>query len=220
MWEYPDDKLLPLSGIQHFAFCRRQWALIHLERQWEENILTFGGRVLHERVEDPFFIESRGSVIITRSQPLISRSLGFYGVADVVEFWRDSSGIAITGHSGRWRPYPVEYKYGRPKPDDWDTVQLCAQAMCLEEMLGIPIEAGELFYGRIRRRVSVKFDTTLRNRVKELSKQMHELFEKGITPAPEYSRACRSCSLVELCLPRIKKHKSVYRYVLSKIRDD
>lgn len=219
MREYSDDQLLPLSGIQHFAFCRRQWALIHLEQQWQENLLTFGGRELHERADDPFLIESRRDVLVTRSQPLVSRSLGFYGVADVVEFWRDQSGISISSYPGLWRPRPVEYKYGKAKSDDRDMVQLCAQAMCLEEMLGIHIAEGDLFYGRTRRRQSVRFDDGLRKRVEELSDQMHRLFEEGVTPLPEYSRACRSCSLVELCLPEMKGSVSVRSYILNRLQD-
>lgn len=219
MMEYSDDELLPLSGIQHFAFCRRQWALIHIEQQWQDNLLTFGGRQLHQRTDDPFFTQSRGSVLIIRSLPLISRSLGLYGVADVVEFWRDSSGVSLPGHSGSWRVHPVEYKYGRSKPDDRDMVQLCAQAMCLEEMLNVSVTEGDLFYGRTRRRQRVEFDEALRQRVRKLAAQMHELFEQGVTPAPEKSPACRSCSLVELCLPELKSRRSVHGYLAKALRE-
>lgn len=210
---YSDDDLLMLSGIQHFAFCRRQWALIHIEQQWQENLLTFSGRELHERADDPFFTESRGTVLVTRSLPLVSHTLGLYGVADVVEFHRDENGITLDHRPGRWRPQPVEYKYGKPKPDDRDIVQLCAQGICLEEMFGTPVTAGDLFYGRTRRRLPVEFDAALRERVRELAAGMHELFERGVTPPAEYTAACRSCSLVEICLPKAGARRSVRRYL-------
>lgn len=217
---YTDDDLLQLSGIQHFAFCRRQWALIYIEQQWRENLLTFGGREMHERADDPFFTEARGTVLITRSLPLVSRALGLYGVADVVEFHRDEEGSPIKGRQGRWRPHPVEYKYGQPKPDDRDMVQLCAQGMCLEEMFGVPVAEGDLFYGRVRRRQRVEFDQALRERVVELAAAMHELFERGITPPADYTPACKSCSLVEICLPKSNSRKSVHRYLADALRNN
>lgn len=217
---YQDDDLLMLSGIQHFAFCRRQWALIHIEQQWQENLLTFSGRDMHERADDPFCSESRGDLLVTRSLPLVSHTLGLYGVADVVEFHRDTAGIAIQGRSGRWRPHPVEYKYGQPKPDERDQVQLCAQGICLEEMFGAPVETGDLFYGRTRRRQNVALDDALRSRVQELAGGMHALFEKGITPQAEYTPACQRCSLVEICLPGPKSRKPVRRYLAEALRED
>lgn len=211
--QYPDSDLLMLSGIQHFAFCRRQWALIHVEQQWQENVLTFSGRELHERADDPFFNESRGDLLIIRSLPLVSRSLGLYGVADVVEFHRDPGGVKLAQRPGRWRPHPVEYKLGQPKGDDRDLVQLCAQGICLEERFGMPVAAGDLFYGRTRRRQPVAFDGALKERVRQLAVEMHELFEQGITPPAEYRTACKSCSLMEICLPGSKSKKSVQRYL-------
>lgn len=216
---YSDDDLLLLSGIQHFAFCHRQWALIHIEQQWEENILTFGGRELHERVDDPFSTETRGTMLVTRSLPIVSYKLGLYGVADVVEFCRSEDGIQLKDRPGRWQPYPIEYKYGAPKPDDLDIVQLCAQGMCLEEMLQISINGGDMFYGRIRRRQRVDFDEDLRQRVKELTLEMHQLFNEGVTPLPEQTKACKSCSLVEICLPHISKRRSIHRYIDDALRE-
>jgi len=216
---YSDDELLLLSGIQHFFFCRRQWALIHIEQQWQENLLTFGGRELHERVDDPFFTEARGTVLVTRSLPIISRRLGLYGVADVVEFYRSDEGVRLRGRNGLWRPRPVEYKYGEPKIDERDMVQLCAQAFCLEEMFNTSIAQGDIFYGRVRRRQKVEFDEALRQRVIELSREMHRLFEEGTTPLPEQTKACRSCSLVEICLPHTGKRRSVRRYLDDALRE-
>lgn len=219
MNNYSDDDLLLLSGIQHFAFCRRQWALIYIEQQWQENILTFGGRELHERADDPFFTEARGTVLITRSLPIVSYRLGLYGVADVVEFHRSEEGIKLKGRTGLWRPHPVEYKYGKPKFDDCDIVQLCAQAICLEEMFSSSISEGDMFYGRTRRRQRVIFDESLRKRVMELTLEMHQLFEQGVTPLPVETKACKSCSLVEICLPHMSKRRSVRRYFHDALRE-
>lgn len=211
---YDEDDCLPLSGIQHFAFCPRQFALIHIERVWVENVLTFEGRTMHDRANDPFFAESRGTVLISRAVPLLSRRLGLYGVADVVEFHLvDRGGVALEGREGYWRPYPVEYKRGHPKPDDCDVVQLCAQAMCLEEMLCTRVSEGALFYGRTRRRQLVQIDETLRKRVKELAQGMHSQYALGETPPPRRTKGCAKCSLRDLCLPKVCAKKSVRRYV-------
>lgn len=208
-----------LSGIQHFAFCRRQWALIYVEQQWQENALTFGGRELHTRVDDPFLTEARGTVLVTRSLPLVSYELGFYGIADVVEFHRSEDGIKIKGRTGLWRPQPVEYKFGEPKIDDRDIVQLCAQGICLEGMFGITITRGDMYYGRTRHRQPVTFDSALRERVAELTFEMHRLFAEGVTPFPEQVKACNSCSLVEICMPRIHDRRSVRRYFEDALRE-
>jgi CRISPR-associated exonuclease Cas4 len=210
---YSDDDLLLLSGIQHFAFCRRQWALIHIEQQWEENLLTFGGRGLHERADDPFYTEARGAVFITRSLPLVSHQLGLYGVADVVEFHRSEAGIQLRERPGTWKPNLVEYKYGEPKSDNRDIVQLCAQAICLEEMLNIDIAEGDMFYGRTRRRHHVIFDADLRRHVSELASEMHQLFEQRVTPLPEKKEACKRCSLIENCLPNLNQRRMVRSYL-------
>jgi CRISPR-associated exonuclease Cas4 len=216
---YSDADLLPLSGIQHFAFCRRQWALIHLEQQWQENLLTFGGREMHERADDPFFTESRGRVIVARSLPLVSYRLGLYGIADVVEFEQDETGVTLQGRRGRWLPHPVEYKYGKPKRDDRDFVQVCAQGICLEEMFTITVVAGDLYYGRIRKRETVKFDQELRERVAELATEMHQAFAAGLTPRAEVTPACKKCSLLEMCLPELAVKRSVSRYLTEALRD-
>lgn len=207
---YTEEDCLFLSGVQHIAFCPRQFALIHVEQQWQENVYTFEGKVLHERVDDPFFYESRGVTLITRSVPIRSLGLGLYGIADMVEYHQSGKGISIDGQSGYWFPYPVEYKRGKPKLDDRDQVQLCAQAMCLEEMLEVTIDQGALFYGQTRRREVVDFNPTLRGRVQELAREMHRLYYCGITPQPVKTKACDSCSLKELCLPTAQKSVGVY----------
>ncbi len=214
---YAEDDLLMLSGIQHFAFCKRQWALIHLEQVWAENRLTVEGHHLHERVDDPFQDTSRKTVIICRSISVVSLRIGLYGIADVVEFHSSDSGenaMPLPHHPGYWRPVPVEYKRGKPKPDERDEVQLCAQAICLEEMYGITLTHGYLYYGETRHRFAVDFTDEIRHLVEQYAAQMHSCYERRITPPPEYAPRCRSCSLVNDCLPRQKvRWKSVQSYL-------
>lgn len=216
MNRYNDDDLLALSGIQHFAYCQRQWALIHIEKQWSENLRTVEGKQLHERVDNPDFFESRGGILTTRSVPLSSYTLGFYGVADVVEFYAvQDNGITINGREGKWSPVPVEYKRGKPKKDVIDEVQLCAQAICLEEMLDVSIDYGYLFYGETRHRTKVLFDQQLRGKVVVLAEQMHDLFAKQCTPPATISnKNCKSCSLVDVCIPKLTaKQSNVSNYI-------
>lgn len=217
----PDDYLL-LSGIQHFAFCRRQWALIHIEQLWKENVLTFGGRQMHRNADDPFFTESRGDVLISRSVPLVSHALKIYGIADVVEYHRSDTGVVIPGRDRCWTVVPVEYKAGKKKPDDRDEVQLCTQAICLEEMYRTRIEFGYLYYGKTRRRTEVLLANDLRNRVVELVAEMYALYDAGTTPPAVLLPHCKNCSLVELCMPTVSSRKrSVDRYLAACIgRDD
>ncbi len=202
--EYPPDEMLPLSGIQHFIFCRRQWALIHIERQWQESALTAEGRILHERVDDPFFTEKRKDVIVTRSLPVSSPSLGLSGVCDVVEFTTSPEGIQLAGRAGRFLPAPVEYKRGKVKTDGSDEVQLCAQALCLEDMLAVSIPAGYLYYAQTRRRVAVELTAGLRDRVRSAAQEMHAYFERGYTPKVRPFKGCKSCSLADVCLPQVQ----------------
>lgn len=154
---YSEEEFLPLSGLQHFKFCRRQWALIHIEQQWAENFRTVDGALMHENAHDADFRESRGDLLITRGVSIFSPTLGVSGQCDVLEYHRGATGIPIRGKEGLWQPYPVEYKRGSPREDTGDTLQLCGQAMCLEEMLCCDIPEGALYYGEIRRRVPVSF---------------------------------------------------------------
>lgn len=199
----PED-MLPLSGIQHFLFCRRQWALIHVERQWQENVLTVEGRIMHHRADDPFFTEKRKGIIIARSVPIASSSLGLSGLCDVVEFTAEPGGIQIPGHGGKYLPAPVEYKRGKKKHDRSDEAQLCAQAICLEEMLAVPIPTGYLYYGQTRRRVAVDLNEDLRTLVHEAAQEMHTYFQRGYTPKVKPFRGCRACSLADACLPNLQ----------------
>jgi CRISPR-associated exonuclease Cas4 len=205
MTEYTQDDLLPLSGIQHFLFCRRQWALIHIEQQWKENALTAEGRIMHKRVDDPFFTETRKGVITARSVPVASYRLGLSGVCDVVEFTASPDGVKLPNREGLYLPAPIEYKRGKEKHDHSDETQLCAQAMCLEEMLSTVIPRGFLFYGETRHRVDITFAAELRALVKDMSDEMHNYFSRGYTPKVKTSKACRSCSLADICLPVLQE---------------
>ena len=199
-YSYTEDDLIQLSSLQHFMFCERQCALIHIEQLWSENLFTAEGRIMHDKADSNKF-ESRGNVRIDYSVPLRSLRLGLVGKADVVEFHK---------HGDMWIPFPVEYKRGKPKMDDCDKVQLCAQAICLEEMLNIEIREGALFYGQTRRREDVVFDKTLRMETEDTAKKVHELIESGITPRAEYSKKCKLCSLLNICLPKANSKASSY----------
>lgn len=216
---YHENDYLHLSGIQHMAFCDRQWALIYLEQAWAENSRTIEGKHLHERTDDPSLDETRKGIRVVRAMPIICHKLGLQGIADVVEFQRigeyqEGKTIKLDNRSGWWRPYPVEYKHGKPKPDDRDAVQLCAQAMSLEEMLKVEINIGYLYYGKIRRREEVCLNSFLRGRTKELSEKMHMMLVTGKTPKAQRGKRCSLCSLVEICQPNLAiRHKSVANYL-------
>jgi CRISPR-associated exonuclease Cas4 len=247
---YSEDELLPISALQHLAFCERQWALIHLEGAWEENRLTAEGRVLHDRAHQAQ-TESRGDIRIARGLRLHSLRLGLTGVADVVEFHRPdafadagrsvlsesdrrpgveraasqnidvpSAGVRLPGARGLWAPFPVEYKRGRPKLGPHDEIQLCAQALCLEEMLGVSIPRAALFYGKPMRRTEVSLDGALREQTERLALRLHELARLAVTPPPIYGKKCESCSLLSLCMPkRLSKMPSVGTYINSVFRE-
>ena len=201
-----------LSGIQHFAFCRRQWALIHIEQQWEENTRTMDGNLMHERVHDDSIREKRGGRIITRAMAVSSARLGLSGECDAVEFHRDPNGIPVFGMEDTFRIVPVEYKRGSPKENDCDVLQLTAQALCLEGMLCCEIPEGFLYYGETRHRLRVVFDAPLRERTEAVIAEMHALYRKHHTPLVKRRKSCNACSLREICLPQLEKAKpaSVY----------
>jgi CRISPR-associated exonuclease Cas4 len=200
-YRFTEDDLIQLSALQHFVFCERQCALIHIEQLWNENLFTAEGRIMHDKV-DTANSESRGNVRIEYGVPIRSLRLGLIGKADVVEFHKKDYGT--------WMPFPVEYKRGKPKMDDCDKVQLCAQALCLEEMLNVEVRSGALFYGRTRRREDVVFDEKLRLETEDAAKKVHALIEAGTTPKAEYSKKCKKCSLYELCMPRVSSRANNY----------
>ena len=226
---YDEDDLLPISALQHVAFCERQWALIHLEGQWAENRLTVEGHHLHDRAHKAE-TESRGNLRIARGLRLRSLRLGLSGIADVVEFHRladapekpiskpeqELTGVSLPGVPGLWRPRPVEYKRGKPKLGPYDEIQLCAQALCLEEMLGVSIPAGDLFYGEPRQRSEVALNSDLRQQTEKLAARLHDLTRIGKTPLARYEKKCDSCSLIGLCLPKtLGKAHTVGNYLLG-----
>lgn len=215
--EYTPDELLPLSGIQHFLFCRRQWALIHIERQWQENALTAEGRIMHQRVDDPFFTETRNGVITARSLPVASYRLGLSGVCDVVEFTTSPEGVALPGRKGLFVAAPVEYKRGKQKHDHSDEAQLCAQALCLEEMLALTIPFGYLYYGETRQRVAVALTETLREVVCSMAEEMHGYFGRGYTPRVKPFKGCRACSLADVCLPGLQTQTAASKYIQQQV---
>jgi CRISPR-associated exonuclease Cas4 len=212
---YTEDDFLPLSGLQHLLFCERQCALIHIEQAWAENVLTAEGRIMHEKVHDTDR-ESRGDIRVEYGMPLRSLRLGLIAKADVVEFHRK----ADQDKNVQWLPFPVEYKHGKPKQDNSDKVQLCAQAMCLEEMMDLHIPEGAIFYGRIRRRLDVVFGKELRQETEDTAKRFHALVESGHTPKPVYMKRCGSCSMYELCLPKtVEKAGTIKSYLMDAARE-
>ena len=211
---YEEDEYLMLSGIQHFQFCKRQWALIHIEQQWIENEATTHGKILHTKADNPLIKEKRRDSIISRAMRVSSKKLGLYGVLDVVEFHKNENGIPIAGRRGRWLPVIVEYKRGRPKKDDRDIVQLVAQTMCLEETLDCRIEVGYLYYHSVNQKVVVDIDTKIRNKVTVLAEEMHKKYKEKKLPKAEYFKNCKLCSLVDVCMPRIsKKSRDITHYM-------
>lgn len=208
---YDIDDLIQLSALQHYSFCPRQCALIHIEQVWSENVLTAEGRLIHKYVHDEKR-ESRHDVRVEHGVPLRSLRLGLIGKADVIEFHR-------TG-CGTWIPFPVEYKRGKPKRDNCDKIQLCAQALCLEEMLNESVLEGALFYGRTRHRLDVVFNNALRSETEAAAVKTRELIASGKTPVPLYEKRCEQCSLIGLCLPRtVQKRRTVRGYISRMVRD-
>lgn len=217
---FDTDDFLQLSGLQHFLFCRRQWALIHIEQQWAENYRTTDGALMHEKAHDRGASESRRDLYIVRGLRIFSKTLGLSGECDVVEFHRDENGVTLAEKPGRWLPFPVEYKHGEPKAGNYDAAQLCAQAMCLEEMLCCHIPEGALFYGKTRRRQPVELSAELREQVCAAAEEMHQLYQRGYTPKVKPSKGCNACSLKELCLPVLCKGKSVKAYLTAAMEED
>ena len=219
---YDDDQMLMLSGIQHYMYCPRQWALIHIEQQWNDNRLTAEGQILHRNVDNPAYRQKNGDTITLRSVHIASHVLGLYGISDAIELMPSDTAINAITHprySGYWKPYPVEYKRGRHKPDERDEVQLCAQVICLEEMYNIHIPEGALFYNEMKHREVVEISESLRQITAKLSDAMHRTFETGIAPKAEERHGCRNCSLIDICAPELTK-KTTVSYYLKKMLDE
>ena len=215
---WDDQSYLPLSNLQHFAYCRRQWALIAIENQWSENLRTTMGHLMHERAHQKDVREKRGDVLTVRGLSIHSAVLGVSGQCDVVEFHQDETGVPLNGEEGRWLPVPIEYKKGRPKAHDADRLQLCGEAMCLEEMLLCPpIPTGYLFYGETMRRETVPLTQELRDTVTKDLAEMHALMRRQHTPKVKPNKGCNACSLKELCLPVLLKRQSASAYIHNRL---
>jgi len=244
---FSEDDLMPVSALSHLVFCERRAALLFIECIWEDNVFTVEGNQLHEKVHEEEPVESRGDVRIARGLRLRSLRLGLTGIADVIEFHReevisdkcsvvsempenqssftkvteDKSAIELIGVEGLWRPFIVEYKRGRMRHEKSFEVQLCAQALCLEEMLNVSVPAGAVFYGKPRRRLDVNFTQQLRAETESASARLHELFRNGRTPPAVYEKKCESCSLMPLCMPKtLSAHKDVEKYMRAQVKID
>lgn len=217
--DYKGDDYLLISGIQHFIFCRRQWALIHIEQLWSENFFTIDGQIKHDKVDNGDIFESKNNTRIIRSMPIVSHELKIQGKCDVVELKPDDDGFYFSKYKEKYSVYPVEYKRGRLKTDESDIMQLLAQAMCLEEMLGLRIKEGACFYFETRRREQVIFTNDLRNRLVDIISEMNNYYERRYTPKVKKSRKCRSCSLKNLCLPELDGTTSVSKYIEKRVKE-
>lgn len=214
-----DSGYLPLSGIQHFYFCRRQWALIHLEQQWKENSHTAEGRLNHVRCHDETLVERRKDLLVVRGMRIVSHVLQLSGICDVVEFRADPDGVPLQDREGLWLPFPVEYKHGTVKESDADRIQLCAQAMALEEMLVCSVPQGALYHAADRHRKVVDLTAELREITLQTAAQMNDCFVRGYTPKVRPGKHCNACSLKEVCLPALCHKMDAAGYIHTHIRE-
>ncbi|GKU82023.1 CRISPR-associated protein Cas4 [Niallia sp. NCCP-28] len=212
-----EEQFLMLSGIQHFLFCRRQWALIHIEQQWAENVRTIEGQQLHSKADQPFIREKRGDKIVVRAMPVKSNDLKITGICDIVEFIQSDNGIELAGVAGKYLAYPVEYKRGKPKNDESDIMQLTAQALCLEEMLLCEVNKGFIFYNEIKHRVEVLITPEHKRKVKSVVTEMYSYYQRCYTPKVKTGVFCKNCSLQDVCMPNIMNKRSVRSYIEGKI---
>ena len=213
-----EDYIL-ISGIQHFVFCKRQWALIHIENQWEENFSTASGRIVHKKAHDATKREKRGAKIVSRGMRVFSNEVGIVGECDVVEFIEDEKGVSLFGETKKYTPYPIEYKKGKPKEHEADIMQLCAQAICLEEMLCCEIFEGAIFYDEIKRRERISFSNEQKLIVKKMLLEMNLLFKQKKTPRVKKSKKCYNCSLQDVCMPGLMSKYDVNEYLQKSLEE-
>ncbi|HHW94531.1 MAG TPA: CRISPR-associated protein Cas4 [Mogibacterium sp.] len=217
------DDYLMISGIQHFLFCRRQWALIHVENQWDENGLTAEGQVMHKRVHDASVRDVRNGIVTIRGLRLKSEKYRITGICDAVELLPDERGISFAKLDGTWRVRPVEYKRGKSKIEDCDRMQAVAQALCLEEMLSCEVNQCAIFYGETKRRETFDITEELREKATDVFTEMHKYYETSYTPKVKTTPKCRSCSLKDICLPELLRKptcKSVKKYIEGHIAEE
>ena len=218
MKEYKEEDFLMISGIQHFEFCRRQWALIHIEQCWAENYRTVEGELSHEKVHDGYSFEKRKDIIISRGMPVFSFKLGLRGVCDVVEFHKDEiNGAVIHGRADKYMPYAVEFKKGAKRADAADILQAAAQSLCLEEMLCVSVPKAYVFHIETREKEEIKLTPELREYLAEMSAEMHEYYKRGYTPKVKPSKSCNACSLKEICIPKLCKNLSGKAYIKTHV---
>lgn len=210
---YDEQDYLMISGIQHFLFCRRQWALIHIEQQWQENVLTLEGTYLHEKADQPTIREKRKDRLIVRALPVHSPTFGITGICDVVEFIEHPDGVTLNGETGTYLPVPVEYKHGKPKKEPSDMLQLTAQAVCLEEMLACSVPQGFLYYHETKHREAINIDDSLREQLKTTIAEMHQYWQRRYTPKVKTGNFCKKCSLQNICLPKLMNVQTVKGYL-------
>lgn len=210
---FDEADYLMVSGVQHFLFCRRQWALIHVEQEWSENTLTYKGEQLHERADDPQFHEKRGEKRIIRALAVHSVNLGLSGRCDIVEFTESKEGAYLYQYEGTYTPCVVEYKHGRKKHDLSDTYQLLGASICLEEMLGCEIQYGDLYYFETKERIRIQFTKDMRMDFKKKVAEMHDYWKKRYTPKVKPSAKCKKCSLENICLPNMLTKPSASAYL-------
>ncbi|NCB05745.1 MAG: CRISPR-associated protein Cas4 [Clostridia bacterium] len=217
---FDEEDWLPLSGLQHFAYCKRQWALMTFEDQWAENLRTTEGHLMHERAHDDALREKRGGLLVVRGLPVHSREMGVSGQCDVGEFRQNPDGVALAGEAGCWMPTPVEYKRGSPKVHDADRLQLCCQAMCLEEMLLCePIRQAYLYYGETAHREAVTLDMDLRDTVRTSLTEMHAMAQRKHTPKVKPNKGCNACSLKDMCLPSLLSRQNASAYIRARLAE-
>jgi CRISPR-associated exonuclease Cas4 len=208
---------LSISAIKQYVYCKRRFALMFIDSEWGSNYKIVEGDIFHGKVDDPFFNEKRGDRHISRSVPVYSKRLNLYGVADIVEFISDDNGVEILGKNGLWRINPLEYKNGKPENSGADNYQLCAQAMCLEEMFGLKIKSGDVYYGKLRKRVTVLLAEELKQRTIAIIEEINSLLiEQEIPPRPD-GQNCNNCSLVDICVPVIFDKKNSNRTQIERL---
>lgn len=215
-----NDDFLTISGIQNFAYCKRRWALVHIEQMWNENALTLEGQYMHERVHDEGFTEKRGNKILSRGMAVSSQKYRINGICDMVELERSDMGISIYGREGKYLVYPVEYKHGKPNDGHTDELQLCAQAICLEEMLCTDIPVGAIYYGEIRHRREVVLTKDLRDEVIGMIAEMHQYMDRGYTPKVKRKGSCSNCSMMDYCFSQLLSKKSAKAYIDNVIKEE
>lgn len=217
--ELNEEDYLLISGIQHFVFCRRQWALIHIEQLWSENFFTIDGQIKHNKVDNGNIFESKNNIKVIRSMPIVSHELKIQGKCDVVELQPNENGFYFSKYREKYNVFPIEYKRGKPKMDESDIMQLLAQAICLEEMLGLRIDEGACFYFETRRREQIRFTNDLRKKLIDIVSEMNNYYDRRYTPKVKKTKKCRSCSLKDLCLPELDKTISVSEYLEKRVNE-